>query len=75
MVYITERDEMFRITAETKIGELLKNMPEAAEILAQMGMHCPTCPSAQNETLEDACAVHDFDVDDLIEDLKGFLEA
>lgn len=66
---------MFRITAETKIGELLKNMPEAAEILAQMGMHCPTCPSAQNETLEDACAVHDFDVDDLIEDLKGFLEA
>ncbi len=50
-------------------------MPEAAEILANMGMHCPTCPSAQNETLEEACGVHDMDVDDLIEDLKGFLEA
>ena len=53
---------MFRIAPETKIGELLKNMPEAAEILANMGMHCPTCPSAQNETLEQACDVHDFDV-------------
>ena len=52
---------MFRIAPETKIGELLKNMPEAAEILANMGMHCPTCPSAQNETLEQACDVHDFD--------------
>lgn len=65
---------MFRITENTKIGELLRTMPEAAEILANMGMHCPTCPSAQNETLAQACEVHDFDVDDLIEDLKGFLE-
>jgi hydroxylamine reductase len=65
---------MFRITENTKIGELLRNMPEAAEILAQMGMHCPTCPSAQNETLEEACDVHDMDVEALIEDLKGFLE-
>ena len=65
---------MFRITENTKIGELLRNMPEAAEILAQMGMHCPACPSAQNETLSEACEVHDMDVESLIEDLKGFLE-
>ena len=65
---------MFRITENTKIGELLRQFPEAAEILGNMGMHCPTCPSAQNETLAQACDVHDFDVDDLIEDLKGFLE-
>lgn len=66
---------MFRISENTTIGELLRNMPEAADILANMGMHCPTCPSAQNETLEEACEVHDMDVDDLIEDLKGFLES
>lgn len=64
---------MFRITENTTIGELLKNMPEAAEILANMGMHCPTCPSAQGETIGEACIVHDMDADDLIEDLKGFL--
>ena len=50
---------MFRITENTKIGELLRQFPEAAEILGNMGMHCPTCPSAQNETLAQACDVHD----------------
>lgn len=65
---------MFRITKETQLGDLLRNFPETAEILAGMGMHCPTCPSAQHETLEQACEVHGMDVEDLIEDLLGFLE-
>jgi len=65
---------MFRINENTKIGELLRACPEAADILQGMGMHCPACPSARNETLEEACMVHDMDVDSLIEDLEGFLE-
>ena len=65
---------MFRITENTRIVELLKQFPEAAGILQEMGMHCPGCPSAQMETLEEACMVHDMDIDSLIEDLKGFLE-
>ncbi len=65
---------MFRLTKDTTLGELLANCPEAAQILAEMGMHCPTCPSARHETLEQACEVHDYDVDDLLEDLLGFLE-
>ena len=65
---------MFRINANTQIGELLREFPEAAEILQEMGMHCPGCPSAQHETLEEACMIHDMDIDSLIEDLKGFLE-
>lgn len=65
---------MFRITKDTGIGELLREFPEAADILTEMGMHCIGCPSAQRETLEQACMVHDMDVDELVEDLKGFLE-
>ena len=65
---------MFRINENTRIGELLRACPEATGILQEMGMHCPGCPSAQNETLEEACMVHDMDVESLIEDLKGFLE-
>lgn len=65
---------MFRINANTQIGELLREFPEAAQILQEMGMHCPGCPSAQHETLEEACMIHDMDIDSLIEDLKGFLE-
>ena len=65
---------MFRINANTQIGELLREFREAAQILHEMGMHCPGCPSAQHETLEEACMIHDMDIDSLIEDLKGFLE-
>jgi len=31
-----------------------------------MGMHCLGCPSARNETLGQACAVHGVDVDKLL---------
>lgn len=64
-----------RITKNTTIGELLEKLPESAEILTNIGMHCIGCPSAQRETLEQAAEVHGMDADDLIEDLKGFLGA
>ena len=63
-----------RITKNITIGELLENIPESADILTNMGMHCIGCPSARRETLEQAAEVHDIDPDDLLEDLKGFLE-
>ena len=43
---------------DTRIGELLEQAPEKAEILLNMGMHCIGCPASQMETLEEACAVH-----------------
>ena len=65
---------MFRITKNTTIGELFQTVPEMADILTNIGMHCLGCPSSQRETLEQAAAVHGMDVDDLVDDLKGFLE-
>lgn len=64
-----------RITKNTTIGQLLEMDPEMGNILTNIGMHCIGCPSAQNETLEQAAEVHGMDADDLIEDLKGFLGA
>ena len=64
-----------RITKNTTIGQLLEMDPEMGNILTNIGMHCIGCPSAQNESLEQAAEVHDMDADDLIEDLKGFLGA
>lgn len=58
------------INKNTKIGELLKNYPEKAEILLSAGMHCLGCPASQEETLEEACMVHGIDVEELIENLK-----
>ena len=66
---------MFRISETTTIGELLDNAPELAGVLNGIGMHCTGCPSARRETLSQAAEVHGLDVDDLVEDLKGFMEA
>ena len=64
-----------RITKNTTIGELLQMDPEIGNVLTSIGMHCLGCPSAQRETLEQAADVQGLDADDLVEDIKGFMEA
>ena len=54
------------ITKETIIGDILDAKPQAAQHLLEMGMHCLGCPSARGETLEEACAVHQVDVEALL---------
>ncbi|MBE5889554.1 MAG: DUF1858 domain-containing protein [Lachnospiraceae bacterium] len=65
---------MFHLTKETTIGELLQYAPDIAPVLTNIGMHCLGCPSSQMESLEQAAAVHGIDADDLVDDLRGFLE-
>jgi len=59
-----------KIEKTTKIGELLEIAPEKADILLEAGMHCLGCPSAKAETIEEACAVHGIDSDELVEKLN-----
>ena len=60
-----------QIKKTTKIGEIIENVPEKAEILLQAGMHCLGCPAAREETLEEACAVHGIDVEELVNKLNA----
>ncbi len=60
-----------KIEKTTKIGELLNEFPEKAEILLEAGMHCLGCPASQAETLEEACMVHGIDVNELVEKLNA----
>lgn len=55
---------------DTKIGEIIENAPEKADILLEAGMHCLGCPASQEETLEEACMVHGIDVEELIKKLN-----
>lgn len=59
------------IEKTTKIGSLLEQNPEKAEILLEAGMHCLGCMAAQEETLEEACAVHGIDVEELVAKLNA----
>ena len=62
---------MSKITKDMLIGQILEVNPENAEILLGAGMHCLGCPASQGESLEEACAVHGIDVDELIEELNN----
>lgn len=54
------------IHADMRVGDILKTNPKAAEVLMSCGMHCLGCPSAQMESLKDACMVHGLNVEDVL---------
>ena len=58
------------INKDTTIGEILEKAPEKAELLLEVGMHCLGCPASQMETIEEACAVHGIDVNEVVEKLN-----
>ena len=61
------------ITKTMSISAVLKVDPATAPILMDFGMHCLGCPHATAESLENACAAHGVDVDELVEKLNAFL--
>lgn len=63
-------DEKAAITKNMVIGDILKANSDNAKVLMEAGMHCLGCPSSQAETLEEACAVHGINVEDLLKRLN-----
>ena len=63
------------INKQTIIGEILDADREVAPFFLNMGMHCLGCPSARNETIEQACMVHGVDADDLVEEINTYFAA
>jgi hybrid cluster-associated redox disulfide protein len=63
------------VTRETIIGDVLDYDIDTAEFFFEIGMHCLGCPASRGESIEDACAVHEIDPDELIEKINEFLSA
>ena len=55
------------------IREVLLLDPGTARIMMEFGMHCFGCPHATAESLEDACAAHGANVDELVHQLNEYL--
>ena len=64
---------MAQVTKETTIGEMLRMDPNIAAILMRAGMLCIGCPSAQGESLEEACMVHGMDAEMLTDQINDYL--
>lgn len=64
---------MASITKDTIIADVLKLDEGTAPFFLEIGMHCLTCPGAIGETVEEACAVHGVDADELVGKLNAYL--
>ena len=62
-----------QISKDMLIGELVQTHELTAPMLMRAGMHCLGCPSAQGETLEEACMVHGIDCDTLVSGINEVL--
>ncbi len=61
----------FKVKKDTIIGDILDADRDTAPYFLEMGMHCLGCPSSRGETVEQACAVHGIDADELVEKLNA----
>ena len=59
------------ISKNTTIGELLRDHPDVAPILLEIGMHCLVCTSAQMESIGEAAMVHGIDAELLVEKINA----
>lgn len=61
------------VTKDMSIKQVLDINRGAARIFMQFGMHCLGCPHATAESLEDACAAHGANADELVHQINEFL--
>lgn len=63
---------MNKITKDMTIGKILALGGEnAAKILVSNGMHCVGCPSAAQESIEEACEVHGMNIEKVLDELNA----
>ena len=60
------------VTKETIIGDVLDYDVETAKFFFEIGMHCLGCPASRGESIEDACAVHNTDPNELVKKLNEY---
>ncbi|MBQ2085570.1 MAG: DUF1858 domain-containing protein [Oscillospiraceae bacterium] len=63
---------MNTVTKDTIIGDIISRDSMAAACFFEMGMFCVGCPASAGESVEQACAVHGIDADEMVEKLNDF---
>ena len=63
-------DKNFEITKDMTISSILKIDDSMSDIFMGFGMFCIFCHLSEDETIAEACEVHDIDVDFLVTKLN-----
>lgn len=61
---------MVNFNKEMIIGDIVREYPELIDTFIENGMHCIGCPSAQMESISDACMIHGINADTLLMSLN-----
>ena len=72
-VKIQRRKKQMQVTRESIIGDILDFDRGTAQFFFEIGMHCLGCPASRGESIEEACAVHGTDADELVEKINEYL--
>ncbi|MFH1358298.1 MAG: DUF1858 domain-containing protein [archaeon] len=62
---------MAKIDKNITFSELMKEHPEAVEVLMEAGMHCIGCPASMFETLEQGAIAHGTNPDELVKKINN----
>lgn len=64
---------MSTINKDMTIYEVLQICPDIAPVFFEFGMHCLGCPISRGETVEQAAAAHEVDVNEMLAKLNEFI--
>ncbi len=67
-------EKEFRITPQMTISSVLKLDESLSDVFVGFGMFCIFCHMSENETIEEACKVHDVDAKFLVDKLNSTYE-
>ena len=59
-----------KITEKMTIREIIQKRPRTVFVFMDYGLHCISCPMAQNETLKEAVSLHRLDLRKILKDLN-----
>ncbi|QXE91721.1 DUF1858 domain-containing protein [Geomonas subterranea] len=61
---------MAQVTKDMTFAAVMRMHPDVVKVLAKYNLGCIGCMGAQNESLEQGCAAHGINVDDIVADLN-----
>ncbi len=62
-----------QITKNSIIGDILDYDRGTAQFFFEIGMHCLGCPASRGESIEEACAVHGTNAEELVKKINEYL--
>lgn len=67
--------EIKKITKKTKINKIIKQCPEATEILMDYGLNCVGCHFSNHDTLETGLKIHglDHEIEMILKDINKII--